>query len=114
MNENISARSIADSVGLRAAHQILTVIGLPIILGISGWTLLTTVEANERLAVLETLKPRIDRLENMADGRGPVYPLADGRELEKEVAILGGRVGALERQAPRGSGTPMPDRVTSK
>jgi len=114
MNENISARSIADSVGLRAAHQILTVIGLPIILGISGWTLLTTVEANERLAVLETLKPRIDRLENMADGRGPVYPMADGRELEKEVAILGGRVGALERQVPRVGGTIMPDRVTAK
>jgi hypothetical protein len=97
MNENISARSIADSVGLRAAHQILTVIGLPIIVGISGWTLLATVEANERLAVLETLKPRIDRLESMADNRVPSYPMESARFLERQVDYIDGRVTMLEK-----------------
>ena len=96
-DQNQTARSIAENVVLRAAHQVLTVIGLPLVLALSGWTLKTTVEANERLAVLETLKPRIERLETMADMKGAVYPLADGRDLEREVQRLDGRVVALER-----------------
>lgn len=96
-DQNQTARSIAENVVLRAAHQVLTVVGLPIVLGLSGWTLKTTVEANERLAVVETLKPRIERLEMMADRRTETYPMNDGRALERQVQRLDGRVVALER-----------------
>lgn len=102
--ENAMAKRIAENVQMRAAHQIMTIVGFPLLLGLCGWTLKTMAEANERLAVLETLRPRIERLENMADLRGSPYPMADGRQVERDMraveggmVVLEGRVAALER-----------------
>ena len=95
-HDNAVMRGIAENVTLRAWHQILTVVGLPVILGLCAWTLKTSVETSERVAVLETLPPRIERLEKMADAYAP-YPLADARRLERDVNNLEGRVVSLER-----------------
>ena len=94
---NAVMRGIAENVTLRAWHQILTVVGVPLIVGICAWTLKTSVETSERVAVLETLSPRIERLEKMADNQSAPYPLQDARVLEREVHGLEGRVIVLER-----------------
>lgn len=56
---------------------------------------------------METLKPRIDRLEHMADSQAAMYPMADGRTLERQVQRLDGRVIVLERTVKNVSNEPV-------
>lgn len=88
---------IADRIKLQFLHQIVTLIGVPALCAVSWWGFSEMVALREDMAAVKTLVTRVDRLERQADGRPAAYPMADGRELERDVHRLDGRVTVLER-----------------
>lgn len=101
--------TIAEKIKLGFIHQLVTLLGIPALCAMSWWgfTELTTIRHDfsselttirQDIASLKGVIQRVDRLERQADARAPGYPLPDGRQLERDVHSLTGRVTALEKR----------------
>ena len=99
---------ISKNPTVQAWHQIFTLFGVPVILGISGFAAAQLFEIRDRLAVLETYERRIEAVEawkesQQADALShPRFDSRDGAdlraELKTEIRSLDRRVTRLEEQ----------------
>jgi len=89
------AEKVSGSVKVQALHQILTLIGIPILLAVSGYGLTTLVQLQVEVARFNEAIPRLNRLE---DWRNEVaadalqHPRFDTRDAASMEARLSTRI----------------------
>lgn len=93
------AQRVAESPVAKAWHIVITGIGIPALIGVSGYGFLQLVDIKEQLAVISTYEKRLDRVEEWQTAynddlrRRPRFDAADGREMKTE---LTGRINRIE------------------
>lgn len=92
-------KKIGDNATLRAWHQIITVIGVPLLLLVSGFGFREFVIIKEQISEIATYSLRIERIEDWKETQQanalahPGFDSRDGRLLRQE---LTGRIDRVE------------------
>jgi len=87
------AQKVTESRGAKAWHIIVTGLGIPALLLVSGWGLSQIVQIKEQLAAVQTFERRIEQEE-----RATAMLMRNDGDAREARAIMNGRINGLENR----------------